>query len=166
MYLTVTVGMEEHQIRQLVMLVMTISVMQFASLLALDHLSADGAEPVLLFQDVGATWRRRVQCQLSVTVLEVSLPGGINWSGGPLHLNMTLRFDGLLYAEDLRAGVWIGEPPRLPPIMGKVASGDPASGFVRVAQFGPSEQPPPNEAIDLGEGGATDHVAVIVRPAS
>ena len=56
MYLTVTVGMEEHQIRQSVILVMAIPVMQFEGLLALDHLSADGAEPVLLSQDFGATW--------------------------------------------------------------------------------------------------------------
>jgi len=162
----VTGGMEEHQIRQWVMLVMTIAVMPFESLLALDHRSADGAEPVLLLQDVGATWRRRVQCQLSVMVLEVRLPGGIKWIGVPLHRTMTLRFDGLLDAEDLRAGVWIGEPPRLPPILGKGASCDPASGLVRVAQCGPSEQPPPNDAIEVGAGRATDHVAGIVRPAS
>jgi hypothetical protein len=104
--------------------------------------------------------------QVSIAVLDVRLPGGITWIGVPLHLDMTLRFDGLLYAEDLRAGVWGGKAPRLPPLMVKVASGDPASGFVRVAPFGPSAQPASNEALDLGAGGATDHVAVIVRPAS
>ena len=166
MYLTVTGGMEEHQIRQSVVLVMAISVMQFESLLGLDDLSADGAEPVLLVQDFGATWRRCSQCQLPTTVLEVRLPGGIEWIGGSLDLDVTLRFDSLLDAEDLRAGVWVGEPPRLPLVMRKVASGDPASGFVRVAQFGPTAQPPPYEALELGEGGATDHVAVVVRPTS
>ena len=138
MYLTVTGGMEEHQIHQPVMLLMAIPMMQFESLLARDHLSADGTEPVLLSQDVGAPWRRRVQGQLPVTVLEVRLPARIKWIGGPLDLQMTRRFDGLLHAEDPRAGVWIGEPPRLPQVMGKVAGGDPASGFVRVAPFGPS----------------------------
>jgi hypothetical protein len=131
--------MEEHQIRQPVMLMMAIPVMPFESLLALDHLSADGTEPVLFSQDCGATWRRRVPCQLPVMVLEVRLPAGIEWMGVPLDLQMTLRFDGLLRAEDPRAGVWIGEPPRLPQVMGNVAGGDPASGFVRVAPFGPSE---------------------------
>ena len=63
MHLTVTVGMEEHQICEWAMLVMAIPVMPFESLFGLDHLSVDGAKPVLLFQDVGATWRRRVQCQ-------------------------------------------------------------------------------------------------------
>src|SRR4030095_15387205 len=101
MYLTVTGGMEEYQIRQSVVLVMAISVMQFESLLALDDLSADGAEAVLLVQDFGATWRRYLQCQLPVTVLEVHLPGGIKWIGVSLDLNVTLRFDGLLDAEDL-----------------------------------------------------------------
>jgi hypothetical protein len=56
MYLTVTIGMEAHQVRQVAMLVMAIPVMQFEGLFALDHLSADGTEPVLLSQDVGATW--------------------------------------------------------------------------------------------------------------
>ena len=158
--------MEEHQIRQVVMLVRPIAVRPFERLLGRDHLSADGAEPVRLCQDVGATGRRRLPGQWSVTVLAVRLPGGIKWIGVPLHLQMTLRFDGLLYAEDLRTSVWSGEPPRLPPIMGKGASGDPASGFVRVAPFGPSEQPPPHEAIEVGDGGAPDNVAVIARPAS
>jgi hypothetical protein len=166
MHLTVTGGMEEPQIRQSVILVMAIPVMQVEGLLAWDHRSADGAEPVLLVQDVGATWRRCLQCQLPVTVLEVHLPGGIKWSGVSLDLDGTLRFDGLLDAADWRAGVWISEPPRLPPRLGKVASGDPASSFGRVAQFGPAEQPPPYEAIEWGQGGATDHVAVVVRPAS
>jgi hypothetical protein len=139
MYLTVTGGMEEPQIRQPVMLMMAIPVMPFESLLALDHLSADGAEPMLLSQDFGATWRRRVQCQLPVTVLEVRLPAGIKWIGVPPDLQMTLWFDGLLQTEDPRAGIWIGEPPRLPQGLGKVAGGDPASGFVRVAPLGPSE---------------------------
>jgi hypothetical protein len=138
MDLTVTGGMEEHQIRQPVVLGMAISVMPFESLLPWDDLSADGAEPVLLVQDFGATWRRGVQCQVPVTVLEVHLPGGIQWIGVSRDLEVTRRFDGLLEAEDLRAGVWIGEPPRLPPMMGQGASGDPVSGFVWVAPFGPA----------------------------
>jgi hypothetical protein len=113
-YLTVTVGMEEHQIRQPVMLMMAIPVMPCARLLARDHLSADGAEPVLLSQDCGATWRRRVPCQLQVTVLEVRLPAGITWIGVPPDLQMTRWLDGLLQTEDPCAGIWIGEPPRLP----------------------------------------------------
>ena len=151
---------------QPLILVLAIPVMPFESLLARDHLAADGAKPVLLVQDVGATWRRRWPRQLSVTVLEVRLPGGIAWMGVPLDLQMTLRFDGLLRAEDLCAGVWLGNPPRLPHVMGKGAGCAPASGVVGVAPFGPSAQPPPHEAIELGESCATDDVAVIVRPAS
>jgi hypothetical protein len=56
MDLTVTVGMEEHQIRQSVMLMIAMPVMQFEGLLARHHLSADGTEPVLWSQDVGAPW--------------------------------------------------------------------------------------------------------------
>ena len=56
MNLTVTGGMEEDQIHRPVMLVVAIPVMQIEGLLALDHLSADGTQPVLLSQDVCATW--------------------------------------------------------------------------------------------------------------
>ena len=48
MNLTGTVGMAQEQISQPVILVVAIPVMPFEILLALDHLSADGATPVLL----------------------------------------------------------------------------------------------------------------------
>ena len=69
MDLPVTVGMEERYIQQPVMLVVAIPVMQFERLLTLDHLSADEAPPVLLSQNLGTKPRRRLQCQLAVTVL-------------------------------------------------------------------------------------------------
>jgi hypothetical protein len=61
-YLPVTVGMEEHDTHQSVMLVVLIPVMPFEVLLALDHLSADGAPPVLLVQDLGTKCRMRRVC--------------------------------------------------------------------------------------------------------
>jgi hypothetical protein len=111
MYLSVTVGREEHQIDPPVLLMLAIPMMPFESRLVLDHLSADGTAPVLWPQDVGATGRRRLQCRLPVTGLAVRLPAGVTWLGGPLDLQMTRRFDGLLGAEEACAGVWIGEPP-------------------------------------------------------
>jgi hypothetical protein len=137
MDLPVTGGREEHQIRPPMLLVMASPVMPCESCLALDHLSADGATPVLVLQAVGATGRRRWPGQLSGTVLEVRLPGASNGLGGPLALRMTRRFDSPLHAAALCAGVWSGEPPRLPPVRGNVAGGDPASGVVRVATVGP-----------------------------
>ena len=133
-----TVGMETHPMHPPVMRMMAIPMMPFERLLARDHLSADGTAPVLLSPDVGATWRRRVPCQLPGTVRAVRLPAGITWMGGPLDLQRTRRCDGLLEAEDPRAGVWSGAPPRLPQVRGTVAGGDPASGVVRVAPCGPS----------------------------
>jgi hypothetical protein len=50
--------------------------------------------------------------------------------------------------------------------MGKITLGDPTAGFIRVTQFGPPIQSPPGEAVELPEGLATDHVAVIGRPPS
>ena len=114
-------------------LLMAIPVMLFARRLALAHLSADGAAPGRLAQDVGATWRRRVQGQLPVTGLAVRLPAGITWIGVPPDRQRTRGFDDLLPTVEPRAGLWSGEPPRLPQVMGNVAGGDPASGFVRVA---------------------------------
>jgi hypothetical protein len=48
--------MEEDQIHRPVILVVAIPVMQLEGLRALDHLSADGTPPVLLSQEVCATW--------------------------------------------------------------------------------------------------------------
>jgi hypothetical protein len=52
-YLTVTMGVEEPPIRQLVV-VMAILVMPFEALLALDHLSTHGTPSVWLGQEFGA----------------------------------------------------------------------------------------------------------------
>jgi hypothetical protein len=164
MYLMVTGGRAEHQVRQPVGLVMALSVMPCESLRAWDDRSAAGAEPVLVVQDCGATWRRCAPCQWPITVVAVHLPGGIEGMGGSLDLERTRRFDRLLEAEDLRAGVWGGAPPRLPPLRRTGASGDPASGVVRVAPFGPAAPPPPSDALAWGDGGATHHVAVRGRP--
>jgi hypothetical protein len=49
--------------------------------------------------------------------------------------------------------------------MGKVALDDPASRFVRVAEFGPAIEPSPDETVQLGKYLATDDVAVVVRSA-
>jgi hypothetical protein len=160
----VTVGMEEHQIRQLVMLVMTIPVMQFEVLLALDHLSADGAPPVLLSQDLGTKPRRRLQCQLAVTVLNVRLPGRIKGVGVSFNLDRTLRFDRLPNADEPFPGGRVGKPPGFPWLMGKVALSDPVPGFVRVAPFRPPIEPLPDEVVEGDECLATADIAVIVRP--
>src|SRR5712692_7387734 len=49
--------------------------------------------------------------------------------------------------------------------MGKVALDDPASRFVRVAEFGPAVEPSPDETVQLCKRLATDDVAVVTRPA-
>jgi hypothetical protein len=156
--------MEEDQISQPVILVVAIPVMQFEILLALDHLSTDGATPGLLSQDLSTTWRRRLQRQLLVMVLEVCLPGGIKWIGVPLHLDMALRFDGLPNADDLLTADRIGETPGFPHLMGEIALGDPAPGFVRVAPSGPPIEPSPDEVVKFGEHLATNPMTVLVCP--
>ena len=160
-----TVGMEEHQIGQLVILVMAIPVMQFEALLGLHQLSTNGTPSVLPGQDCGAKCRRRLQRQVPIAVLEVRLPVGIEWVGVALDLDIALRFDRLPNADDLCTGDRIGEPPGFPWLMGKVALYDPAPGFVRVVSFGPSIEPSPHEGVELGKRLATDAMAVIVRPA-
>jgi len=77
------------------MLMGAIPVMPFERLLTLDDLLADQAPPVLLSQDLATKPRRRLQSQLSVTVLKVHLPGRIEGVGVPLDLDVTLRFDYL-----------------------------------------------------------------------
>jgi len=166
MFLTVTVGMEEDQISLMVILVVAIPVMQFEVLLALDHLSADGALAVLLPQDFGTKRRRRLLRQVPLTVLKVRPPFAIEWIGLPLDLDVALRFDRFPNPDQVFAGDRVRQSPRLSRSMGKVTLCDPLSGLVRVAQFGPPEKSSPDEAIELGEGLATDDVAMIIRPAA
>jgi len=162
----VTVGMEEDQVGLLVILVVAIPVMQFEVLLALDHLSADGALAVLLPQDFGTKRRRRLLRQVPLTGLEVRLPFAIERIGIPLDLDMALRCDRFPNPDKLFAGDRVRQSPRLSRSMGKVTLGDPVSGLVRVAQFGPPETSSPDQAIELGEGFATDDVAMIIRLAA
>jgi hypothetical protein len=146
------------------MLVVAIPVMQFERLLTRDHLWADAAPPVLLSQDLRTNPRRRLQCQLAVTVLKVRRPCRIEGGGGPFDLDVARRFDHLPNADDPFPGGWIGEPPGFPRLMGKVALRYPVPGFVRVAQLRPPIEPSPDDVVEGGECLATDDMAVIVRP--
>jgi hypothetical protein len=162
--LPVTVGVEEREVHHPVMLVGAIPVMPVELFLTLEHLSADKAPPVLLSPDLGTKHRRRSQRPLAVTVLTVRRPGRIEGIGVPCDLDVALRFAHLPNADDPFSGGWIGEPPGLPRLMGKVTRCYPAPGFVRVAPFGPPREPPPYKIVELGERLATDNRAVLVRP--
>ena len=148
------------------MLVVAIPGMQCEGVLALDHLSTDGALSVLLLQDCSTQRRGRLQRQLSIPILAIWLPVAVEWVGVALDLAVTLEFDRLLYPKDLFAGRWIRQTPCVPRLMGKVARGDPPAGFVRVAECGPPRQPSPPEAVELRKRLATDDMTVRVRPAS
>ena len=118
--LPVTVGMEEDQVRRSIILVVAISVMQFEGLLALDHLSTDGALSVLLLQDFSTKRRRCLLRQLPITVLKVRLPFASERVGVPFDLDMALRGDCLPHPDELFAGVCLsrhdaGHPPSAPP---------------------------------------------------
>ena len=146
-YLTVTVGMEEYQIRPSVILVVPIPVMQCEVLLALDHLSADGTKPLLLVQDLRTKCRGCPQGSWSITVLAGRLPWRIERVGVALDLDGALRCDRLLPPDDLLAARRIGAPPGGAQLMGKVAFRHPTAGFIRVAVLGPSIHPPPDTAV-------------------
>ena len=137
-YLTVTIGMEEDQIRPSIVLMVTIPVMSFKVFLALDHLSAVGTQSLLLVQDLRTQYRGCPQCELAITVLEVRRPLWIERVGVAPALDVALRFDRLLPPKDLFAARWISEPPGFAPLMGKVALRDPPASFLRVAVLGPS----------------------------
>src|SRR5712692_4577669 len=139
--------------------------MQLDFLFDLDHLPTTRARPVLLAQEHSTNRRRRPPRQLTVAVLEVRLPFGSERIGGALDLEIALRTDCLPHPDQLLASGRIGKPPRLSFIVGKVAVGNPAPGFVRVTALGPAIHPLPDKGVQLGEGLATDHIAMIVRPA-
>ena len=148
-----------------IMLMGAIPVVQCEGLLALDDLSAERTASGLLLQEFGTKRRGRLQRHLSISILKVGLPVGVEWVGVALDLNMTLGFDRFLYTDDLFASRWISQAPGLARLMGKGALGDPAPGFVRVAELGPAIEPSPDEAVEVRKRFATDAVAVVVRPA-
>ena len=147
------------------MLVIAIPMMQLDFFFDLDHLPTTRAEPVLLSQERSTKGRRRPPRPLAVTVLEVHLPGGVKRIRLAFDLEVALRFDCLPHSEQLLAGDRISEAPRFSRVMGKVALPDPASRLVRVAALGPALPSLPDKGVELGEGLATDTVALIVRPA-
>jgi hypothetical protein len=162
--LTVTIGMEEYQIRPSIILVVTIPVMECEGFLALDPLSANGTKSLLLVQALRTKCRGCPQCELSITVLEVRLPLWIERVGVALDLAVALRFDRLLHPNDLLAARWIGEPPGCAPLMGKGAWRDPTASFLRVAVLGPSIPPSPNKTLQFGACLGTDDVPMVIGP--
>ncbi len=164
MFLSMASGMEKHQVPQLVILVVAIPMMQLDFLFDLNHLPTAWAEPVLLAQDLSTKGRRRPQRQLTVAVLEVRLPFGIERIGRALDLEVALRADCIPHPDKLLAGSRIGKSPRFSFAMRKVAVGDPAPGLVRVPALGPAIHPLPDIGVQLSEGLATDTMAMVVRP--
>ena len=164
--LPMTVGMEEDQIFPSIILVDTIPVMQCEGCLALDELSTDRTASCLLSQECCTKRRGLLQRQLTVSILEGGFPGRIEWVCVALDLNITLGFDRCLYTEDVFAGHWIGEAPGFARLMGKVALGDPASRFVRVAELGPAIEPSPDETLEVRKRLTTEAMTVRVGPPS
>jgi len=147
------------------MLVIALPRMQLDFLFDLDHLPTTRAESVLLSQERSTKRRRRTPRQLAVAVLEVGLPSGVERIGLAFDLEIALRCDRLPHPEQLLAGDRISEAPRFSRARGKVASHDPAPGLVRVTALGPAIHSLPDKGVELGEGLATDTVAMLVRPA-
>ena len=148
-----------------IILMGAIPVVQCEGLLALEDLSADRTASCLLLQEFCTKRRGRLQRQLSISILKVCLPVGVEWVGVALDLDMTLGFNRLLETDDVLTSRGISQAPGFAQLMGKVALGDPAPGFVRVAELGPAIEPSPDEAVELRTRFATDDVAVVVRPA-
>src|SRR5215813_8000075 len=141
MFLPMACGMCEHQVPQLVILVLTISMMQLDFLFDLDHLPTARTESVLLSQEVSTKRRRCLQHQFAVAVVEIRLPGRVEGVGCALDLEVALRFDHFPHPEQVLAGGRVSKPPRFSLTMGEVAVNDPASGLARVPALGPSIHP-------------------------
>jgi hypothetical protein len=149
-----------------IMLMDAIPVMQFEGLLTRDDLSADRTTSWLLLQELCTQCRGRLQGQLSLSLLKVRLPVGVAWIGLAFDLHRTLGVDRCLYAGELFAGRRIGQAPGCPRLMGNIALGDPASRFVRMAEFGPSRESSPDETVEMCTRRTTDAVPMIVGPSS
>ena len=145
-------------------MVIAISMMPFERLIVLEHLLAAGATPRLLLQDFGTTCRRRLERQLSLAVLNIRFPLGVEGVSVALDLNIPLLCKHLLHADDLCAGGRVGNAPRLPRAVGEVTRREPATGVVWVTACSPSIQPSPDEAVKCRKRLATDDVVVVVCP--
>ena len=139
--------------------------MQLDFFFDLDHLPTARAEPVLLSQDCSTKRRRRMQRQLPVAVLEVRLPCGVERIGRALDLEVALRFDRLPHPEELLAGGRISESPRFLPCDGESSAPRSSARSCPGGGVGPAIHPPPDKGVQLGEGLATEDMAMIVRPA-
>jgi len=148
-----------------IMLMGAIPVVQCEGLLALDDLSAERTTSGLLVQEFGTQRRGRLHRHLSIAILQVGLPAGVEGVGVTLALDMTRGFTRLLETEEVCTSRWSRKAPGRAPLRGKGALGDPAPGFVRVAERGPAREPSPDEAVAVRTRVATDAVAVGVRPA-
>ena len=140
MFLSMARGMCEHQVPQLVILVLAISMMQFDFLFDLDHLPTARTESVLLSQELSTKRRRCLQRQFAVAVVEIRLPSRIKGVGCALDLEIALRFDRLPHSKQLLAGSRIGKLPRFSLAVRKVAVGNPAPALVRVPALGPADR--------------------------
>src|SRR2546426_9377620 len=90
-----------------IILMDAIPVVQFEGLLALDDLSADRTTSGLLLQEFCTKRRGRLQRHLSISILKVCLPAGVEWVGVALDLDMTLGFNRLLETDDVFTSRWI-----------------------------------------------------------
>lgn len=90
----------------------------------------------------------------------------VEWISCRLDLDMPLPFYRFCYVDQAVARSRVGEAPAAPIITQKVAIGDPASGFVRVATFAPSVDSTPYKVIDFGKRLSTNDVPMLVCPAS
>ncbi len=90
----------------------------------------------------------------------------VEWVGRPFDLDMPLLFYLFCCFDQAVARSRVGEVPSTSIVMQKVAFGDPASGFIRMAAFAPSVDSIPYEAIDFGKRLGTDNVPMVVCPAS
>jgi hypothetical protein len=146
------------------MLVGAIPMGQFERRIVLEHLSAEGAVPMLLVEDLSTKRRRRLQRQRSFAVLNIRFPWRIERVGVALNLDGPLRFAYLLHADDLFSCGGVGDPPRCSRSVGKVARSEPASRCVWVTECRPPIQPSPDEAGKGRKRLAPDDVTMVVRP--
>src|SRR5439155_7641062 len=146
------------------MLVVAIPMGQFERLIVLEHLSADGAVPMLLLEDFRTKRRRRLERQRSFAVLNIRFPWRIERVGVALHLDVPLMFAYLLHADALFSCGGVGAPPRFSRSVGKVARSEPASRVVWVTACRPPIQPSPDDAVTCRTRLAPDDVTMVVRP--
>jgi hypothetical protein len=143
--------MEQHNIIDPFVGLVSIFMMEAVLLTRLQHLSAERTGSVLSPQHLAKEPVDRLSFQQLIAIAQVLLPFAVEGIGLCPHLDVPLMFDRLLDMDEGLAQRGVREGPLVTILFAEIPLGNPDPALVGVASFPPSEQPAPHVVVELGE---------------